>query len=137
VIEGLLKTGCEVHSAGIQMTPTVGCVIDRGHFIEDGVVVTASHNPQEWNGIKLIVDGAAPPQSVASEIIEMFQSGAIHSHTRRGTRKEYTGAANLHRVEVGDELQHSLGHYLHGPTYPKPIWGVPEPTLLAVVDSVN
>lgn len=137
VVEGLLQAGCEVHAADVQMTPTVGCAIEQGGFIESGVVVTASHNPQEWNGIKLLVDGAAPPAPVANEIIELFQSGAPKPHSQRGTREEYTGASALHRVEVGDELQHSLGHSLQDPTFPKPIWGVSETTLSAVVDSVN
>ena len=59
VIQGLLQSGCDVYEADVQMTPTVGCVIQSGQFIEAGVIVTASHNPQEWNGIKLLVEGAA------------------------------------------------------------------------------
>lgn len=49
---GLLATGCEVVDVGIQPTPTiqvyVGATRARG-----GISVTASHNPPEYNALKL------------------------------------------------------------------------------------
>jgi phosphomannomutase len=49
---GLLATGCEVVDVGIQPTPTiqiyVGATRARG-----GISVTASHNPAEYNALKL------------------------------------------------------------------------------------
>jgi phosphomannomutase/phosphoglucomutase len=51
-IAGLLATGCKVIDVGIAPTPAVQ------YFVRDnanaGIVVTASHNPREYNGIKLI-----------------------------------------------------------------------------------
>lgn len=137
VVEGLLQAGCEVHAAGVQMTPTVGCVIQCGHYIEAGVVITASHNPQEWNGIKLLVDGAAPPASVANEIIKLFQSAGEFSSTKRGELKADDGAAELHWVEVGDQVQWTLGHELDDPHRDRPLLGSGKPSWHVVVDSVN
>jgi len=51
-VAGLLATGCKVTYLGIAPTPAVQ------YFVRDnadaGIVVTASHNPREYNGLKLI-----------------------------------------------------------------------------------
>jgi phosphomannomutase/phosphoglucomutase len=52
VIQGLMSTGCEVVDIGICPTPVFYFSIQ--HFgVEGGVMVTASHNPGEYNGFKL------------------------------------------------------------------------------------
>src|SRR4051812_44479583 len=54
---GLVAAGCEVVDLGVAMTPTVAVMTDSyarragAHGCVAGIVVTASHNPQEWNGI--------------------------------------------------------------------------------------
>lgn len=52
VIEGLMSTGCHVTDIGICSTPVLYFSIQ--HLEQDGgVMVTASHNPGEYNGFKL------------------------------------------------------------------------------------
>lgn len=52
MIEGLLSTGCDVVDIGVCPTPVMYFSIQ--HFKkEGGVMVTASHNPPEYNGFKL------------------------------------------------------------------------------------
>jgi phosphomannomutase/phosphoglucomutase len=52
VIEGLMATGCEVMDIGVCPTPVLYFSIH--HFtLEGGLMVTASHNPPEYNGFKL------------------------------------------------------------------------------------
>ncbi|MBU0762363.1 MAG: phosphoglucosamine mutase, partial [Candidatus Altiarchaeota archaeon] len=48
-VAGLTSTGCNVSLLGVVPTPTVG-VATKDHGV--GVVVTASHNPPEYNGFK-------------------------------------------------------------------------------------
>jgi phosphomannomutase/phosphoglucomutase len=52
IIEGLRSTGCDVTDIGVCPTPVFYFSIQ--HFsLEGGVMVTASHNPPEYNGFKL------------------------------------------------------------------------------------
>lgn len=55
VIEGLLATGCDVIDVGICPTPVLYFSI-KHLSQEGGVMVTASHNPPEYNGFKLCID---------------------------------------------------------------------------------
>lgn len=52
VISGLLSTGCNVVDCGILPIPALQYVV-KDHFIA-GIMITASHNPREYNGIKVI-----------------------------------------------------------------------------------
>jgi phosphomannomutase/phosphoglucomutase len=49
---GLLATGCDVVDCGILPTPALQYII-KGHF-DGGAMITASHNPPEYNGVKII-----------------------------------------------------------------------------------
>src|SRR5439155_677437 len=56
VLAGLLSAGCEVHDLGIVPTPTCGLAVRRLQAA-GGIQITASHNPAEWNGLKLFGPG--------------------------------------------------------------------------------
>jgi phosphomannomutase len=72
VVSGLLAAGCEVINLGIVTTPGVGVMILR-HGAAGGIVITASHNPIEWNGIKFLTSGGyAPPPEQSKAILEHF-----------------------------------------------------------------
>ncbi len=65
---GLLAAGCDVVDLGILPTPALQFIV-RTHF-DAGAVVTASHNPPEYNGVKVIEpDGTemGDEQSIALE----------------------------------------------------------------------
>lgn len=55
IIQGLTSTGCDVVDIGVCPTPVFYYSI---HHLkkEGGVMVTASHNPPEYNGFKLCID---------------------------------------------------------------------------------
>jgi len=53
VIVGLISTGCTVYDVGLAPTPAIQYAVK--HFGANGaVIVTASHNPPEYNGIKVV-----------------------------------------------------------------------------------
>ena len=53
LIRGLAEAGADVIDLGLISTPTMYFAV--GHYKYDGgIVVSASHNPKEWNGFKLV-----------------------------------------------------------------------------------
>jgi len=62
--EGLRQAGAQVESAGVVTTPAVA-FLTRTHGFDAGVVISASHNPWQDNGIKLFgADGFKLPDAV-------------------------------------------------------------------------
>ncbi len=56
---GLLEAGCRVTDAGLCTTPSV--YFATAHFgFQASVMITASHNPPEYNGLKVSRAGAVP-----------------------------------------------------------------------------
>lgn len=50
-IQGLLSTGCDVTDIGLAITPLVHFAVMR-HQYDAGCIITASHNPKEFNGFR-------------------------------------------------------------------------------------
>lgn len=74
-ISGLLSVGCTVHDAGMLPTPALQHTVKNRGF-DGGIMVTASHNPPEFNGIKVIAkDGVEIPREAENEIEEIYFSG--------------------------------------------------------------
>lgn len=72
VTSGLTTAGIDVIDLGIVTTPTVGIMV-RHLACAGGVIITASHNPSPYNGVKLLLDNAmAPPPNVAEQIKNRF-----------------------------------------------------------------
>jgi phosphomannomutase len=72
VAAGLIAAGIDCIDLGLVATPTVGIMV-RLLNCAGGVIITASHNPSQYNGIKLLLDnGMAPPPDVAEQIKKRF-----------------------------------------------------------------
>ena len=54
VMSGLLESGCTVFDLGYSSTPSVFKEVGVRN-LDGGIMVTASHNPPEWNGIKFVI----------------------------------------------------------------------------------
>src|SRR6188472_1732217 len=50
---GLMSVGVEVIDLGIVPTPTVQLAVEH-HHAAAGLILTASHNPIEWNALKFV-----------------------------------------------------------------------------------
>jgi len=53
VIAGLNASGCDVFFTGMTPTPTLQYAV-KNHKKDGAVIITASHNPPEYNGIKVV-----------------------------------------------------------------------------------
>jgi len=93
VISGLAATGCNVFFAGMAPTPALQFAIKNQGF-DGGVIVTASHNPAEYNGIKTIWrDGIETSYEQETEIEEIyFENKAERAEWNElGTTRELSG----------------------------------------------
>ncbi len=72
VISGLTATGCNVYFAGMAPTPSLQFAV-KNHKLDGGVIITASHNPPEYNGIKVIwSDGIETSHEQETEIENIY-----------------------------------------------------------------
>ena len=73
-VGALVAAGLEVIDLGIVTTPGVAMqVLHRG--ANAGLIITASHNPIEWNGLKFLDEkGAAPPPADVAEIRAIYDA---------------------------------------------------------------
>jgi phosphomannomutase/phosphoglucomutase len=75
VIAGLTAAGCKVFFAGIAPTPALQFAI-KNHKMDGGVIITASHNPPEYNGIKVVWnDGIEISHEQETEIENIYFQG--------------------------------------------------------------
>ncbi len=75
VASTLMANGCHVLDAGVAATPTVGVLV-RSHQAAGGIQISASHNPVEYNGLKLFnSDGRVVPAVEGKKILEAYQQG--------------------------------------------------------------
>jgi phosphomannomutase len=101
----LAMAGHDVIDLGVAMTPTVGVMV--AHLGADaGLVLTASHNPAEWNGLKPITPGGhAPAKPEADALIERFHEPDLLSTSwvrsaDCGTIEHRDDAAEIHVERV-------------------------------------
>ena len=73
VTAGLCSVGIDVVDLGIVTTPCVGIML-RELGCAGGIVITASHNPVQYNGIKLLLGNGIAPCVQASGEIKKFYS---------------------------------------------------------------
>ncbi|HUK85922.1 MAG TPA: phosphoglucosamine mutase [Candidatus Acidoferrum sp.] len=72
VISGLTAAGCNVFFAGMAPTPSLQFAV-KNHKMDGGVIITASHNPPEYNGIKVIwSDGIETSHEQETEIENIY-----------------------------------------------------------------
>ncbi len=74
VSSGLMAVGCDVIDLGIVPTPAIQYYV-KTHKVSAGVMITASHNPPEFNGIKVIADdGTEASHQQESQIEETYDT---------------------------------------------------------------
>jgi len=74
---GLMSVGCEVIDVGLVPTPTVQLAVEH-HRAAGGIVLTASHNPIEWNALKFIgPDGIYLDVEAGARVGELARDGRI------------------------------------------------------------
>ena len=121
---GLLSTGCSVIDLGLVPTPTLQFMVPRLNCVA-GVMVTASHNPPKFNGIKVIgANGIETSREVERQIEAKYHSG------------EFT-VANWKDIGQVVRDDSALDHYLKGIKSHVDVEAIKKRNLTVVVDSAN
>ncbi|MFQ6128900.1 MAG: phosphoglucosamine mutase [Thermoplasmata archaeon] len=68
-ISGLLSAGCSVVDLGTVPSPTLQFEVKKGDY-SGGIIITASHNPPEFNGIKCVDSDGLEMDKAGEEAIE-------------------------------------------------------------------
>jgi phosphomannomutase len=100
---GLLAAGCEVIDVGVLPTPTIqmyaGATRARG-----GIALTASHNPPEYNALKLFNNqGLFFNHYERNELLDIFHESSFRQAAfdeMRPLRSDYETAARMHIQRV-------------------------------------
>ena len=78
VIQTLISIGAEVIDLGLSTTPTVEFAVIT-EKAAGGIIITASHNPREWNALKLLNDkGEFISAETGTKILKNAESGNLH-----------------------------------------------------------
>ena len=86
VCSGIMLGGGNAHSVGLCTTPCISYISSNGY--DFGVMITASHNPPEYNGIKIFgSDGTKIDYITEKQIEKLLLSGAKPNNTILGTTK--------------------------------------------------
>ncbi len=73
LMQGIAAAGGVAVSAGVVPTPAVAYLVQSGHF-KAGIVISASHNPAKYNGIKFFDEfGYKLPDALEDEIEAMLK----------------------------------------------------------------
>ena len=105
--KAISSAGLEVHNYGIIPTPTAQFLVSKNNF-SGAIVITASHNPIEWNGMKFInSDGCFLNEKQNTKLfskadnlqnVSKIQSGKI-SHIKDGFKDHINHTVNLSFID--------------------------------------
>jgi phosphomannomutase/phosphoglucomutase len=99
---GLMQVGCSVFDIGLAPTPALQYVT-RSSGMDGGVMITASHNPPEYNGIKVIDrDGIELEREKEVEIEKIYAEKNWKSRDWKslGTRAFKSGALEEYKAAI-------------------------------------
>jgi len=124
VTAGLLATGLDVVDLGVVSTPGVGLMALKTQA-GGAVMITASHNPPQYNGIKFLQpNGCCLPAASANKLKEIWQAGRFPLRSS---------------LEVGQQSRNGTTHGKHVDA----VCGICDTTLISskrfkvVLDSIN
>jgi len=90
----LQSVGCDVVKAGIVPTPTVAMGVLK-HSAKGGLIITASHNPEQWNALKMLNE--------KSEFLDPEQGNEVLRIADKG-QFSYKAFDQIGKVTEDDEL---------------------------------
>ncbi|HIB46755.1 MAG TPA: phosphoglucosamine mutase [Flavobacteriaceae bacterium] len=92
VMQTLVGMGFHVIDLGLSTTPTVEMAVTKEHA-DGGIILTASHNPKQWNALKLLNNkGEFLNAENGQEILDIAEGGTI----------QFSEVDNLGRISINE-----------------------------------
>ena len=101
VIDSFHKNGINVENCGLATTPTMQVMTEKEHY-DGGIVITASHNPSEYNGLKFLqTDGTFLSPEQCEELFKAVDKNvSIDPPDSLGVVSDYSTANEEHIDKV-------------------------------------
>lgn len=101
MIKGIASTGCDVVDIGA--VPT-GVLYFAAYELGNGtgVMITGSHNPPEYNGIKMVIGGVTQAGDQISDIYQRIQDGNVRIGKGNITQEKMLGQ---YRERISSDIQ--------------------------------
>ena len=94
-VNTLLSLGIDVVNLGYSTTPTVEMAVTK-HNAGGGIIFTASHNPKEWNALKMLDSkGEFVDQKIGETILSLAEKRAFNFATVDKLGKESTDDTSI------------------------------------------
>ena len=106
IIAGLCSVGADVITLGVVPTPAVALLV-RNYNADAGIMISASHNPYEFNGIKIFSStGFKLPDALENEIEEIVLDG-VKPYDKAYMEK--LGKVTVSEAGLDDYINHVIG----------------------------
>ena len=102
--DGIRATGCDVVNVGMVPTPALYFTTYNIEGLNSGVMLTGSHNPGNYNGFKIVIDGttlsgdriqALRQRIVEGELVDAATGGYRECDVLEAYQKAFLGAHSL------------------------------------------
>ena len=102
LIKGLIDAGADVCDIGLTSTPTFYFAVAKYKY-DGGIMVSASHNPKEWNGFKIVRERAIPVSGNTG--IDFLKEKVLNNTLEISSKKgKLTNKKNI----LVDHIKHDL-----------------------------
>lgn len=127
IIEGVLRSlGIDVVMVGLNSTPTVGLLV-RKLKADGGIIITASHNPIEYNGLKFFHSGG---EFITAEMLE-----DLKKHLEKVDKAPIQGTRVGKKAVLSDAAEYHLRALLSALSPPERVRASQRPTV--IIDCCN
>ena len=96
---GLMQSGVDVYDLGVAPTPVA---FRESRKYGAGVIVTSSHNPIEWNGLKMIIDGKGINEKQLDTVINKQNPGKSKIGVEHKIESDYVADATKIIGKISD-----------------------------------
>ncbi len=104
LVSGVLSQGCDVDDYGLITTPALQFLV-KNSGASGGIMVTASHNPPEYNGFKIIDSDGVEIARMKEEMVErLVHRDLWRIRQKPGRRATPDGALRVYFSHLKDQL---------------------------------